>query len=401
MEWYDVPEVVDDWATRAEPLAADLRPCAAQLFTHRPVGYYYHPGVDKVALYRTPAPGLRAGADAAEIRELNLCKAAAAHAVGATRVRGLFLSYPELAEPYTQWVKVAYSPLLRRTGELLNFFPGQYPGGLPNAPSPLAAMLTAGLLGAGLGWGGGRLLNRLLPEHYGDNLGRTGAVLGGLAGAAPGAVWGLTNHAAGRGLLDPRPLNHPAGAPPLPDGATLDGSNRAAPPPAPPEVADGLGAYLQRLQPRGLSKRGLDLWEELATVPLADCHHAAVRAFLKEAGDAFGSARRPDPTPLDVNIDHLGRTLWSAGASPALAATTMSALYAGQQMPDQRSRPGWVTGHQLGQLAQNAVGDYARGLLVGAAINAAVGTPWRASTFGVGGVALGVLGAVVPRLFGD
>ena len=55
------------------------------------------------------------------------------------------------AEP---WVKVAYSPTLHRAGELLNFFPGQYPGGVPNSPSPLAAMLTSGLLGAGLGWAG-------------------------------------------------------------------------------------------------------------------------------------------------------------------------------------------------------------------------------------------------------
>ena len=83
-----------------------------------------------------------------------------------------------------------------------------------------------------------------------------------------------------------------------------------------------------------------------------------------------------------------------------MAASTMGGIYAAQQMPDPRSRPGLVTGHQLGQLAQNAVGDYAKGYLVGAALNTIVGTPIRNSSFGLGGVALGVIGAVVPKLFG-
>jgi hypothetical protein len=101
-----------------------------------------------------------------------------------------------------------------------------------------------------------------------------------------------------------------------------------------------------------------------------------------------------------VNIDHLGRTLWDYGASPGLAATTMGTMYAAQQMPDPRSRPGWVTAGQLGSLAEGAIGNYGRGALVGEAINLVIGTPIRPATVGLGAAALGVLGAIVPRLLG-
>lgn len=63
-------------------------------------------------------------------------------------------------------------------------------------PSPIAAALASGLLGAGVGYGVGWLGERFLPqEHFeAGRLRRTGAILGGLLGALPGLWWGSIAH---------------------------------------------------------------------------------------------------------------------------------------------------------------------------------------------------------------
>lgn len=351
MEWEDVPQVVDDWVNASAAPAWDMKSAAARTFTDTDVGYYYQPTTGKIALF----------APEASKRDLALCKAAAVRAVGSDHVADLFLSYQDLTRPTCDLVKVAYSPTLRRIGELLNFFPGQYFGVIPNAPSPLAAMLTSGLVGAGLGYGAGRLAGAVLPGRWGKRLGRTGAILGGLAGATPGALWGLSSP---YGWTDPRPLDPPAGS--------LDQSD--------PEMFKLSG----------------DLGAALDAIPLGAMYKEAVNALTYDIPDRSGPF-----DPITVNINALGQTLWDHEAPPGMAAATMGALYAAQQLPDPRSRPGLVTGHQLGQLAANAAGDYTKGLLVGAALNAVVGTPYSANSYGMGNVALGIIGAVVPKLFGD
>ena len=56
-------------------------------------------------------------------------------------------------------------------------------------PSPLAAMLATGVLGAGLGYGGAALLSGLLPNTWDKRkLRRSGALLGAAIGAAPGGL---------------------------------------------------------------------------------------------------------------------------------------------------------------------------------------------------------------------
>lgn len=384
MQWEDVPARLDDWLLTTAAPSHDVRRAASSVLTSTDVGYYCCPVTEKIALYAADA----------SVADKARCKAAAIRAVGRDSVQPLFLSYQDLAAPDSSWVKVAYSPTLRSIGETLNFFPGQYPGGIPNHPSPVAAMLTSGLLGAGLGYAGGKLGERLLPAGYGRKLPRTGAMLGGMLGAAPGLIWGTTNH------LNDKPFN---------DNSLLAGS-----PDSEPEnyagFADGMNmipldeydqsppSALKRLAAQihasGLAKRSVD--EALAEIPLGKMYCEAV----KVASATFGTPDRREPSPIDVNINHLGQTLWETGASPALAASTMSAMYAAQQLPDPRSRPGWVTGGQLGQLAANAAGDYMKGMLVGVAINTAIGTPWSPPAFGAANATLGVLGAVVPKLFG-
>lgn len=370
MRWEDVPATVDDWFAKTAAVATLLRPLVSDVITASHVGYYCDPYSGRVGVF---AP-LASASDAARVKQ----------AVSRAGAGPLFLSHQALAAPYGSWVKVAHSATLHRAGELANFFPGQYPGGIPNAPSPLAAMLTSGLLGAGLGWGAGKLIGSRLPRGYGDNLARTGALLGGAVGAAPGALWGATNTLAGKGFNDPSLLNHPAGAEPETYPVAADGANASQ-------------------LPESSHTPGLlhDLQEAAHNAPLHRLKlGSAYLAAVEKVASTFGTPDLREAHPADVNIDHLGRVLWDTGASPGLAATTMGGMYAAQQLPDARSRPGWVTGNQLGQLAANAAGDYATGYLVGAAINAAVGTPYRASTLGAGTAVLGVLGAVVPRLLG-
>lgn len=384
MQWEDVPARLDDWLLTTAAPAHDVRRAASSVLTDADIGYYFCPAREKVALYAVDAT----------VADKARCKAAAVRAVGRDSVQPLFLSYQDLSDPESSWVKVAYSPMLRNIGESLNFFPGQYPGGIPNHPSPIAAMLTSGLLGAGLGYAGGKLGERLLPNGYGRKLPRTGAMLGGLLGAAPGALWGVTNQSIGNSFNDNSLLAGPAGGEPENYPGFVDGMNMLPQDENTVAVPTQLSDVVRQIHASGFGKRGYD--ELLAIVPLGQRYREAV----KVASATFGTPDRRDPSPLDVNINHLGQTLWETGASPALAASTMSAMYAAQQLPDPRSKPGWVTGGQLGQLAANAAGDYMKGTLVGLAINTAIGTPWSSPAFGAANATLGVLGAVVPKLFG-
>lgn len=383
MQWEDVPACLNDWLLKTAAPAYDVRRAASSVLTDTDIGYYYCPQTEKVALYVDADVGDRAR-----------CKAAAIRAVGRDSVRPLFLSYQELEAPDASWIKVAYSPTLRSLGENLNFFPGQYPGGMPNHPSPIAAMLTSGLVGAGLGYAGGKLGEKLLPNGYGRKLPRTGALLGGLVGAAPGLAWGLTNNTIGNDFNDNSLLSAPADSEPENFPGFVDGMNMLPPEEVETAPPTRFKKLVQQAYTAGLGKRGID--EALREIPLGRRYREAV----KLASSTFGTSDRREPSELDVNINHLGQTLWETGASPQLAASTMSAMYAAQQLPDSRSRPGWVTGGQLGQLAANAAGDYMKGMLVGAAINATIGTPWSPPAFGVGNAMLGVIGAVVPKLFG-
>jgi hypothetical protein len=406
LRWEELPETIDTWAEKLAALAHDVRQSAAGVYTLSPVGYYCHADSGRVALF----------APQATATDFARCKLAAEHGAGRTAVRQSPLSLDELSDPDTRWVKVAYSKVLRRIGEALNFFPGQYPViGLPNQASPLAAMLTSGLLGAGLGWAGGKLLASVLPDQFGDNLGTTGLILGGLVGASPGLLWGITNKMTGRRFNDPELLRGEPGD----DTASLsnadlsgkDGLTTSKQPSSAwkdtiQQLHDirinsmGAGGNSPSPSPRSawMGKGGSD---QLADVPLAEPYRKAVDFFIKRAfADTLGDDARRQPSTYDVNINALGQTLWQSGASPRLAGSTMGAMYAAQQMPDPQSRPGRVTFHQLGQLAMNAAGNYMNGVLVGDVLNLLVGTPFSPQSFGLGNVALGIIGAAVPKLFG-
>lgn len=113
--------------------------------------------------------------------------------------------------PGVLYQKRAYSTTLRAAGSLGGYFP-DYFGAVPGVPSPLAAMLASGTLGAGLGYGTGWVLENALPEKWKrKRLRHTLSVIGALGGAAPAAIWGgfsVAKHGL-PGLLKGWPLNTP------------------------------------------------------------------------------------------------------------------------------------------------------------------------------------------------
>lgn len=345
LDWDSVIDAACDWADRLGPVRDHFRPVAGKVLTATVTGLYADPEAGRLGVHAQDDRDRDALADAVV---LSGTPAPLLHK----------LATADLLDAGSRWVKVAYSPLLKRTGEVLNFFPSS-PGGLPNAPSPFAATLTTGLLGAGLGWGAGKLLQRLAPESYGRRIARTGAILGGLMGAAPGATWGALNLAAGKGLLDPHPFRPTTPIPAL----------------TPQELPAGQGGALRELRDRFDPERNV---------------HGKV------------AAGAPDPPgPFDVQVSALGRVLWDADpADRADAARVGATVWAAGQMPTEEDKPGFVTGHQLGTLARRAGGDYFRGYVSGLAINGIVGTPIPASTYGKTSVAIGLLGSLVPVLLG-
>lgn len=384
MFWDEVPERVDQLVIDCGKPAWDIKRACADVYTQGDVGYYFHPERHELALFPRRAT---------EDDRIH-CKAAATRAVGQDHVRDDMLSLEEVS--LGKWVKVAYSPTLRKAMTWLNFFPGKYPGGIPNAPSPLAATLTSGLVGAGLGYGTGWLAEKLMPKSWGrGKLRRTLAMLGGLGGATPGALWMIANAKQGKGVMDPSLLSAPAGSPPQFRFKWLEDVN-------------------DQLDREDLKKRSSydEAHTALEDVPLGNAYKSAVSRFCKGAFDetGFGAMsfveRRP-PTPLDVNINTMGHTLWDVGASPGLTATTMGAVHAASQMPGGIG-PNFATPQQFGSLSSmmgSAAAGGVKGGIIGHLVGGALGAltnlpPNHLKVLRNSGAALGVINAVVPKLFG-
>jgi len=165
-------------------LSQQLQPVAklVQSFAYMPsvtgLSYFWNPELEKLAIVGNLAA-------AAPRRKLALDLGLPTHIAA--------------KPPEWPWIKVAYSPTLRRAGELLNFFPGEYAQGVPNYPNPLTAALTTGLLGAGLGYGVGSLTGR--PKTW--------STLGALTAMLPAGAWAAYNCANDKSLNDSSLLNHP------------------------------------------------------------------------------------------------------------------------------------------------------------------------------------------------
>ena len=346
--WSQVPDRIDSLVEKCAAPAWKIRPAISDVYTRNEVGYYWNPEQEKAALYVDSSP---------DVTELSWCKAALDRAVGSDSVQSAILSDGDICDG--NWVKVAYSPSLVRTGQLLNFFPAK---DIPwNKPSPLAAMLTSGLLGAGLGYGLGWAGEKVMPEKM-QTAGRTRkslAVLGALLGAAPGALWAGTNFASGRD--------------PLLNAELLKDKSKASP-----------------------------SW---GRVDLSRLREKASEDFVKHAFNMHDRLDTGAENVEKVNLNRLGQTLWDIGAPPATAAATMSSVYAAQQLPG-GAGPGYVTPHQTGLLgtmmgaAGGGVKGYATGWAVGKGLGLLTGMPQSTqNSLKNTGAMLGVINTLVPRLF--
>jgi hypothetical protein len=135
---------------------------------------------------------------------------------------------PTLSEKYS-WVKIAerppearaflekqaVSPTLSAMATGIGYKPNVLLHGPKGNPNPLTTLLAGGLLGTGAGYGLGFMAEQLLPDQWErGKLRRTGAILGGALGAAPGAAWMGANAYNDQSLLQGHPRT-----PPLPQNA--------------------------------------------------------------------------------------------------------------------------------------------------------------------------------------
>lgn len=102
--------------------------------------------------------------------------------------------------------KKAYSANLRKLLSMTGWNEDLFK--TPEWPSPAAAMLASGLLGAGAGYGAGMIGENILPERWNRDhkLRHSLAMAGGLAGVLPGALWAGANIANDKGILSHYPM---------------------------------------------------------------------------------------------------------------------------------------------------------------------------------------------------
>ena len=352
----------------AEP-AYLVRQVAGSIYTSRPIGVYLDPCLDWNAAICDEHKQ-------ASSHDLVLLKTALFDCGWAVHV----IEPPEAAEGFL--VKVAYSNALRSAGEWLNFFPmaGQN-GQTLNSPGPVQAMLTSGLVGAGLGYGAGWLGERLMPETWRrGKLSKTLALLGGAAGLAPGAYWGLNNLQRGLPFTDNSLFNNPR-----PDFVKADPWAKT-------------GSDLEKINGDVMGDLGVRFKTAVAgyAARLADGQHE----WVKHAElDTFV---QPGSAPLGINVNALGQTLWET-ATPQTAGLTMAALQAAQQMPGgDDDSPGFVTPVQMGNLAAHMGAGYLSGALVGAVLGSLTGMPPETQkTLARTGMYAAAVKTVISKLFGQ
>jgi len=387
--WEDVVDVVDEWAEKTRPVAKLLQKVASEniISTIRTL-FYYNPTNNKIGIYSPLA------VEKEKKYLLNLTKK------GTDKQYEIkFLEYEDLENPYGDWVKCAESRLIRVIGEHLNYFPGQFFGTIPNFPSPLAALLTSALVGAGIGYGGAKLTKLLLPDKVGDKLPRTGAILGGLVASLPALLWIAANIAAGKSINDPSLLEGKYDA--KSSGTPLDMEI----------IKDKKDLEDKMRKLYRIGKRESDLvpkeivisedGEEPKILVLRSGNDKDF-AFITKSSSFDGNNLLLTPTsPFAVDMTATGEVLWKSNASPQLTSAIMNTLNVASKFPDPfaKQEPGKITFNQLGQLAENAVGNYAKGYLAGIVLNQLIGTPITPPQYGLGAVGLGVLQSTISKIF--
>ena len=386
--WENLPYAITETARDIALPPRRIKMAAAGMYTSVPVGLWYSP-IDKayameargqetpqdIQLAKAAIDAVGDFADLAPSYEDGYIKVAATPTIksanASARQVAMLQNQHIVDNPYTPEVLPSgvdrhpggSSPTLESVGEYLQFLPQQRSYDFIPGYGPVNGMLAGGLVGAGLGYGTGWLAEKLLPEKWKKKrLRRTLGILGGAVGAAPGAILAMTNLGRGKPLWNNDFLSDSIkqGSDQLSDDYKISGQ---------------VGSSL--------------LWD-------------ARREAFMSAFDMEGvKVAEEKIASFDVNVDEMGRTLWQVGADPRTAATTMGTLYAAQQMPTPDRRPGFVTPSQMANLGVHMGAGYVSGGLVGAALGALTGADAGTKDhLKRTGMYLGIVRAVVPKLFG-
>ena len=380
--WENLPYAITETARDIALPTRRIKMAAAGMYTSVPVGLWYSP-IDKA--YALEARGAETPQD------IQLAKAAID---AAGDFADLEPSYEEgyikvAATPYVPNLPTSQSGLndnpyvpddlqhgqtveptsmpLRKFTEYLQFNPKRYSHDIIPGYGPVHGMLAGGLVGGGLGYGAGWLAEKFLPDKWKKKrLRRTLGMLGGVMGAAPGAIFSAVNVAQGKAPWDNSNWS---------DKAIMNKQSELS---EDYKIAGQTGASL--------------LWE-------------ARRQAFESAFDMEGVKMAQLDTHVgdfSINVDEMGRTLWEVGSDPQTAATTMGSLYAAQQMPTgARPKPGFVTPGQMASLGAHMGVGYVSGGLVGAALGALTGADaGTKDRLKQTGMYLGIVRAVIPKLFG-
>ncbi len=236
-------------------------------------------------------------------------------------------------------------------------------------PNPLASTIAGGLLGAGLGYGGGWLAEQLLPEDKFERgkLRRTSAIMGGLAGAVPGAWWGLDNMRA-----------HP------------DPSKQWS-------WKSWLSQYPWTPQQVNKTANRYESIKESMLKSLPEESHELNEYWVKYANEA-GAAFLPM-----IPVDQFNRTIWndlrSAGGytPPPLAAATTGLVQAAALS---QGGTNYVSPVDIARIGLGMGTGYMSGMIVGKTLGALAGLrPEAQQSLQQAGAWAGILTNVVPLVF--
>jgi hypothetical protein len=280
-------------------------------------------------------------------------------ALGAPEVMAKLAGVAELAaietvDPEQGWVPVKTAELLVEDLARPALHAWQL---LPNAvnrplggPTPLASLLAGGLLGAGLGYGGGWLAEKVIGDDVlrPGRLRRTAAILGGLAGALPGAAVGaLGQSVSGRGLkswVEPNLLFEKKEA-------------------------------------------------KLAAPPELDGVEPAWHPFLKQALNEAGGLFMPD-----IPVDEFNRTIWQDPRTPLPVRAGASGLLQGAAA--YQGGADLISPADIGRLAVGMGSGWLSGRLVGRTLGLLAGLrPETQDRLQQAGMWAGLLTNVVPLAY--
>jgi hypothetical protein len=245
----------------------------------------------------------------------------------------------------------------------LGGFTDGLPADLIGGPSPLAATIASGALGAGAGYLSGRGLEHFFPEKFQKGkLRKRLAIAGGLAGAIPGVWLGAVNHR----------LNGPKGWL-MPFGATDSDQEHQA------EALNTINGFL-------------DILSEATSIS---------RRETEKRADAFdGLAGGANLYVKAIDKDRFNRAVWDDPYLPDVYKGMTSGVVEGASQVAGYESP-FISPMDIARIGIGMGTGWASGLVVGKTLGALAGiSPSTQKTLQQAGIYAGLIKGTVPKLFG-